>query len=351
MCGIAGFFTEDGISDTQKETVFKIMTKMFEETQSRGTDASGFSYINGHGELITVKAPIASKSMVKEAKWLRLKTPEHFPNHLIAHCRAMTKGDPIKNENNHPLVVNKEIALVHNGCISNDEELRKEYSLKGKGEVDSEAIPLLIKMRIGELVKDVKDIDSIKVAKAINMAAQELSGGFACAMVNRNTPKSLYLFNHKNPIVLAYCEELKTFFFASTMGIIKDGFSILPNKFLHKWFQAPKFTAEDIIADTITLIKKGDDGKVEVNFWELKVKPYTTYNQVAPKEKETITRSLKPKHGFKYAASVDDDGEAAPEPLQDWEIAAAHGGKNANLPRIVNDESMASCFMGMQGED
>ncbi len=315
MCGIAGWFSENGLTNEQKKKVHAIGTKIFEATQSRGTDASGFSYINRFGELITIKAPISSENMVKEKKWLRLAEPDEFPQSTILHCRQMTKGDPIKNENNHPLVVKKEIALVHNGCISNDEELKKDYELKGKGEVDSEIIPLLIKMRADEL-KGENEIDSIKIAKAINMTSQELSGGFACALINTKTPDALYLFNHKNPIVLAYCEELKTFFFASTQGLLEDGFKGEKTKFLHKWFKTSPFISHSIDADTITVIRKLEDGKIDITFYEMKTKSYVY--QAGVQVKETITRSLKTKNGFSTVIYSANDPE-------DWEMAAAHG--------------------------
>lgn len=318
MCGIAGWITEDGLSPEQKKAVFEVGSEIFKATQSRGTDAAGFSYTNRFGELVTVKGPITSESMIKEPKFLKLAEAEHFPSSIIMHCRQMTKGDPIKNENNHPLVVGKEIALVHNGCISNDDELRKKYELKSKGEVDSEAIPLMIKMRLDELVKNTSEIDSMKISKAINLATQELTGGFACAMIDKFTPNALYLFNNRNPIVLAYSEELRTFFFASTDMILGSGFNVLPHSYIHTFFQKKKYISHDVDSDTITCIKRGEDGNIEIMAYELKSKAYNNY---AAQPAQPLTRTLKKKSIFSSVKHVRSGKE-------DWEIASdarAHG--------------------------
>ncbi len=339
MCGIAGWFVTEDINDEQRAAVFEIGTKLFQATQSRGTDASGFSYLHPkYNELITVKGPIAAEEMIKELKWTKLKEEKEFPMHNIMHCRQMTKGDPIKNENNHPLVVNKEIAVVHNGCIRNDDSLRAEYSLKGKGEVDSEVIPMLIKMRIEELLAESqgdKKVDPIKVCKAINMASQELEGGFACAMVNKHTPKALYLFNHANPIVMAYSEELKTIFFASTALILREAFKATVNETVteistfHKWFKKVKTNAKynivdnSVDGDTITLIRKKEDGEIEINFYEMKTKPFSAVSTTS--KDLTLTRSLKTKNGFNTSASY------AGEEDEDWMSASAGRGGSCNI--------------------
>ncbi len=275
MCGIAGFFliNPKKNSPEQKLAIFTIFTKLFEETQSRGTDASGFSYIDEgrHNELITVKGPITSKNMVKEKKFLRLKN--ELPQALIAHCRAATQGSPVENFNNHPITVDKKIALIHNGMIGNDASLKIDYDLKSKskGQVDSEIIPLLIQLRIKQLMQkkadagnSQEDLDTISVAKAINMTSQELTGGFACAMINKDTPNTLYLFNHNNPINLAYCEELQCIFFASEKDHLETAFGEFKEEVTkYKIWKQNRYKyiplIEKVSDDTIIVIKLKDN--------------------------------------------------------------------------------------------
>lgn len=260
MCGIAGFFFV-GESIKQKERnkdIFRIMTSLFEETQSRGTDAAGFSYINEHGNLITTKGPITAKKMVLEEKWKRLE--DNMPESLIAHCRAMTTGSELDNFNNHPLVVNKKLALVHNGMISNHIELKTRFKLDTKGQVDSEVIPLLIKYYLG----GKEDATPDEIAVAVNKTSVMLNGGFACAMLDRDTKDSLYLFNHSNPISLAYSKELETIFFASTKFIIEEAFDkvSLKEKVLDIFsFKTLHPSIIDIGNNTITVLSKDKNKK------------------------------------------------------------------------------------------
>lgn len=302
MCGIAGFFKtkKETYSKEKDSKIHQILTDIFEETQSRGSDASGFSYINNYGELKTVKGPVASSDMIKEAKWLKLA--DELPMSLIAHCRAWTKGEPLNNFNNHPIVLNKEIALIHNGCISNDEDIKGECVLKPKGEVDSEALPLRIHTELyNQLGEDQESLDPSHIVKAINETAKDVYGGYACAMLHRRTPEFLYLFDHSNPIVLAYVPELDVVFFASTEQIMKEGFkkhfdqketkSTLFRFFSFKEAEKPKYSIDRVADNTIIVIgflsKLGDDGQIsenfDISFWDMdanfsRVKTTPQYN-------------------------------------------------------------------------
>lgn len=279
MCGIAGFFktTREPFSVENDQKLHDIMTKIFDETKSRGSDASGFSYLNEYRELKTVKGPIASSDMIKEDKWLKLAGK--MPQSMIMHCRAWTKGEPINNFNNHPILTAKEIALVHNGCISNDDDIKKECLIAPKGEVDTEAIPLSIHTKIYEQLDKDEQVNPVHIIKAINETAKSLYGGYACAMLNKQTPDFLYLFDHTNPIVLAYVPELDVVIFASEERFIKEGFekhlkvaekkNLLYKLFSFKEADKPRYAIEKIADNTIIVIgivDKEVDGVVQPVF-------------------------------------------------------------------------------------
>src|SRR3990167_7189239 len=64
--------------------------------------------------------------------------------YIVGHNRLTTSGKQKFNHNNHPFILN-DFILVHNGIITNDDELRAEYNLKkGKIETDSYIIIRLI---------------------------------------------------------------------------------------------------------------------------------------------------------------------------------------------------------------
>ncbi len=338
MCGIAGFFSKPNITKEQKSSVYKIMTRLLIETQSRGSDATGVAYINSHGRLTVVKGPISATKMVLEDKWTGLE--DNLPQMMMAHTRQATLGTPLDNFNNHPLVVNKEFALIHNGMISNHAELKTAFDLVGKGAVDSEVIAMLVHKNINKITNNKFNKASVlDVAKAINMSSKQLDGGFACAALGSNIPNAMYLFNHANPIVLAYCEELDTVFFASTEMIINDAKKI-EDFFTKKFgvFKIPTlhWTINKIDDDTITVLKlntnkKGvkAESKDDISILSFALNANSkfgrydnatrTYEKAYKIDPSVQAEVLKPKEMFTGAGTSN-----TTEELEDWMEGAAH---------------------------
>lgn len=276
MCGISGWFLTKKLNKQDEATFHSMMTNLFIETSTRGTDASGFSYMNQYGELITVKGGISSKILIEDKKWKKLAN--NIPQSCIMHCRARTKGSELDNFNNHPLVINKQISVIHNGCISNDDALREAYKLPSKGQVDSEVIPMMIKMYsdgLNELTKD----KSLNMLRAINACSKQITGSYACATLNTETPNELFLFNHTNPICIGYLEKYGALLFASTDSILKASVLASDNreKYLDIfdgfkcWFSFVK----DVPADMMMKIGLVNE-KIKVTCFDLETKAFQT---------------------------------------------------------------------------
>ena len=62
---------------------------------------------------------------------------------VLVHTRAATKGSPRQNVNNHPMYAGS-AAVVHNGVISNDDELFKTLKLDRKAETDSDILRAIV---------------------------------------------------------------------------------------------------------------------------------------------------------------------------------------------------------------
>lgn len=270
MCGIAGFFTwDESIDNEKKDSVYSISQSLFEQTKSRGTDAAGFSYINKYNELVTIKGPVVSDVLVKDRKFTKLK--EEMPRMLIMHCRAATTGSPVDNFNNHPIVADKRLSVIHNGVISNHTALKAKYALPAKGEVDSEVIPMMMIKNLNDLTKGKKQVTADLMTKSINMTSQEIYGGYACAAINTDTPDVLYLFRNGNPIVFAYAPTLKTVFFASVDSYLTNAFNIPKNiVIMSGTFPMRKnpMTIVNMEDDTIGYIK-AEKNDVKLSFFAL----------------------------------------------------------------------------------
>lgn len=174
------------------------------ENLLRGTDASGYAYLDEKEKTRTFKKDITFRQIVRETReWQELEMPRIF----IGHTRAYTQGHPRDNENNHPLSMGK-FTIVHNGIIWNDYELTNEYGLRRNAVVDSEAIVSMIdQVSKSNLAQDIPWV--------LQNSLDKLSGSHACAMLNEDEPDKLYLWRSSSPLYVAFVDELNTIFFSS----------------------------------------------------------------------------------------------------------------------------------------
>lgn len=202
MCGIMGYYCFGEVRpDKQK------IGKMFSLLSKRGTDASGFAFINKEQQLIVTKLPVRSSSLLKTKRWKQITLPKT----MIFHTRAKTQGEPTNNMNNHPLFTKTGLCIVHNGHIFNDADIFKDNRIRD-GEVDSEAILSLLhhtppKERIAALFND-------------------LVGAFAIAIIETQNPTTLTLVKNGNPIELFYNTTDDILYFCSERSIMEKGLDI-----------------------------------------------------------------------------------------------------------------------------
>lgn len=132
MCGVFGFvsYDEKGPDLSRLEVIAKA-------TMTRGPHAFGFAWLDWNGRLKMFKRTgriVDHLGLLAMAKNARI---------LIGHCRYATHGDPGNNSNNHPHPADGGW-IVHNGVVSNHEDLAAEYDLWPTTECDSEVLGLLI---------------------------------------------------------------------------------------------------------------------------------------------------------------------------------------------------------------
>ena len=120
-CGVAGFFNNNGENIPQR-----LFYSLF-SLQHRGQESAGIAYRKGD-RLVAYK----DLGMVSSVLSRYLEEPR-ISNVGIGHVRYSTRGGN-RLENAQPILVscNKgEIALAHNGNLSNAEELRNELETEG----------------------------------------------------------------------------------------------------------------------------------------------------------------------------------------------------------------------------
>jgi glucosamine--fructose-6-phosphate aminotransferase (isomerizing) len=185
MCGIIGYVGDRKAS--------KVILKGLKILEYRGYDSCGIATFSG--ELQIRK----DKGMIHE-----VDSALHFLDMEgsigIGHTRWATHGPP-SMENSHPHSdCKKELAIVHNGIISNYAELRQRLINSGHkftSETDSEVL--------AHLIEEQHENEGLE--KAVTRALKEVKGSFALLAMSRKEPGRLVCFRHESPLVLGIGEE------------------------------------------------------------------------------------------------------------------------------------------------
>lgn len=185
MCGIVGYIGPKNAS--------KVILHGLKTLEYRGYDSCGIATYDGN---LQVKK---DKGMIDDVddtlKFLRMH------GHLgIGHTRWATHGAPSKH-NSHPHTdCNGEIAVVHNGIISNYQELKNGLIKKGhkfSSETDSEVIVHLIEDMHKE--KNLED--------AVTASLKQLKGSYALLVLSLREPGRLICARHESPLLIGEGKE------------------------------------------------------------------------------------------------------------------------------------------------
>lgn len=192
MCGISGVagFKNIGIP----------LLDSIRHLEYRGYDSCGIAILGSHG--IEVRKNIGSVDEVNERE--RLSEPDGKLG--IAHTRWATHGGVTK-ENTHPhLSCKGDFALVHNGIISNYQELKKELIKEGHkfhSETDTEVIVHLVE-KYFKLSKGAESSSGSAqvVEKAFIKAIKRLEGTYAVAMITIYEKDKIFCAKKESPLVI-----------------------------------------------------------------------------------------------------------------------------------------------------
>ena len=200
MCGLFGMMDcGNGLTAKEKNRILRILAQ---ESEVRGTDASGIAYNNAE-QLTVYKRPRAGGK-------LHIKVPEHTKA-IIGHTRMTTQGEAKNNYNNHPFrgkVGETGFALAHNGVIYNDLILKATEDLPTtKIETDSYAIV--------QLLEKEESLDFASIRKA----AELLEGIFTITILDDRD--NIFFVKGENPLCLYYYPERNIYLYTSTEEIMQ----------------------------------------------------------------------------------------------------------------------------------
>ena len=227
MCGIFGIITS---KESQYEQRFlkKSFKKLAYLSESRGKDSSGICVLDSSENKINLlRGPIPVKDMLKQ-KFFEKKLDlafkqDNLSKYAFGHSRLVTNGSQLNNSNNQP-VYNDEVIGVHNGIVSNVQQLAGK-NVDSFNELDTKVLLSIIRSEIN---------NKNNVINGVSEAIKKVEGTVATALVFTDINEfvlatnngSLYtLINNKKDIL----------FFASELNILKKFTSLINLKSIGKY--------------------------------------------------------------------------------------------------------------------
>jgi glutamine---fructose-6-phosphate transaminase (isomerizing) len=223
MCGIVGAVAQ--------RDVVPILIEGLKRLEYRGYDSAGVAIIDAKGEIDRVRRPGKVAMVDSEAR-------ERLHGGIgIAHTRWATHGVP-NEQNAHPHICRKTVAVVHNGIIENHEQLRAEQKKKGFEFTSQTDTEVIVHQIYGYHVDQGLDL-----LAAVQRAVADFKGAYALGVVSTREPGRLVVARLGSPLVIGI--GVGEHFIASDVA------ALLPVtqkfKFLHDGDVA------DITRDTLTL--------------------------------------------------------------------------------------------------
>ena len=188
MCGIVGIIGDNG-------EAAPLLVQGITRLEYRGYDSSGLATLNSGG--IEVRKGVGAVDEVASQQGLA----SAHGTLGIAHTRWATHGG-VSQENAHPhLSCDKNFAVVHNGIISNHQDLRSELKNRGhhfSSQTDTEVFAHLLE----EMHRS-----GMTVEEAFVRALQRLEGTFAIAMISCHDRKRLFCARRMSPLILGIASD------------------------------------------------------------------------------------------------------------------------------------------------
>jgi glucosamine--fructose-6-phosphate aminotransferase (isomerizing) len=199
MCGIVACIINDKAALVLLESVRRL--------EYRGYDSVGIATLSGDLYIKKGEGKIADVQK-------RLELTDIPGNMGIAHVRWATHGLPT-GKNAHPHTdCKKRIAVVHNGIIENNKELRAKLQDEGHiftSDTDTEVLPHLIEkyMEMG---------NSLEVAT--RLTTKDIQGSYAMAVISADEPNKIIGVRKESPLIVGVGETES--FIASDVPAILD---------------------------------------------------------------------------------------------------------------------------------
>jgi glucosamine--fructose-6-phosphate aminotransferase (isomerizing) len=203
MCGIFGIFTQ-----VQSEKVkidskdFKLFSNIGLKSRIRGVDASGIMFGQSGSNVQVIKGNVDLRKLLKEVSRNSHKSDNNF---FVGHTRYATHGTRINQNNNHP-VVSQNWLVIHNGWITNFDEIKQNTPLKNWGGANTSVDSFAINSVLEGMLSNSDEFSHQDFSQALNRLKGEISL-FAIHKSGRSflytNVGNIYIFQTKDRILFA----------------------------------------------------------------------------------------------------------------------------------------------------
>ncbi|GEO63324.1 glutamine--fructose-6-phosphate transaminase (isomerizing) [Companilactobacillus nantensis] len=236
MCGIVGVIGNNKTTD--------ILLNGLEKLEYRGYDSAGIYVNNQKGKDFLVK------EVGKISKLENAVTDDVQGLVGIGHTRWATHGTPTV-ENAHPhFSADNRFYLVHNGVLTNFEELKTKYlaDVKFSSQTDTEVAVQLV----DHFAKEGLDGEA-----AFRKALSLIEGSYAFAMVDKEQPDRIFVAKNKSPLLIG----------------LGDGFNVICSDAMAMLDQTHQFV--EIHDGEVVILKKGSVEISKLDGTAVQRDPYT----------------------------------------------------------------------------
>ncbi|MBT6671752.1 MAG: glucosamine 6-phosphate synthetase [Lentimicrobiaceae bacterium] len=192
MCGIFGQISDTGVNKKNLEILVR-------HSEQRGVDSSGLIYYEDSTYKVN-RADFNIEKLVKKAKPYKSKV-------ILGHSRLITNG----LSDNQP-VIHDNICVIHNGIITNEDEVWGKVKTKRKFKIDSEVIVAIA----SDCINNGLDISEIP-----NKVLSLCRGVIACALMIPEQSK-IILFSNNGSLYVGMVKDV-IYFASESYALSKIG--------------------------------------------------------------------------------------------------------------------------------
>ena len=241
MCGLFGYVN---YSKKPQPTVNKIVKALAEGAASRGTHATGISYV--------VDGKLNIEKAAQSAYLFKVDVPDDVKV-VMGHTRFTTQGAASKNYNNHPFSgrtgSNRFFALAHNGIIYNEDAVRTELALeKPVIETDSYVAVQILEHFTKRRGKRLNE-------EAMKFMGEKVAGQFCFTVLDEKN--NLFIVKNDNPLSIMDFKNYGIMVYASTTEILIK--AIMNSPLSNAFSEALKEKSDNI---QLIEVEKGDILKI-----------------------------------------------------------------------------------------